>query len=166
MYRPNSLGLTIVLSLLAAGCNPQTSRITSDADHDKTARHEHDHPSSGPHGGHLIELGSEQYHAEIKHANEATVYLLDGSAKTAAPIDAAEVVINVAHNGTAEQFRLAANPDAQDPQGKASRFSSNDAELLADLNAGDAKVELVVNVSGKQYRGSLEHHHDHDGHSH
>jgi hypothetical protein len=73
-------------------------------------------------------------------------------------------MINVTHDGKAEQFRLAANRDAQDPEGTSSRFSSNDAELVADLTSGSADVQLVVTINGKQYRGSLDHKNGEDGH--
>src|SRR5829696_9292877 len=54
----------------------------------------HDHGAEGPHGGALAEWGEEEYHPEftVDHATqEATVYVLDGSAKKAAPIDAKEL---------------------------------------------------------------------------
>lgn len=164
------VGCMAAAALFAAGCNSQEqappstpATPTTDAGHDDHAHdHDHDHPSTGPHGGDLVELGNEQYHAEILHEDKALVYVLDGSAKSAAPIAASELVINVAHDGKSEQFRLAADPDAQDPEGKSSRFSSDDGELLSDLKSGDARVELVVDIDGKQYRGKLEHSHDHD----
>jgi hypothetical protein len=159
--------LTMASGLLAAGCSSQNSEPAGAPSGGAEAAHaEHDHPTSGPHGGDLIELGNEQYHAEILHEDQAIVYLLDGTAKAATAIEAGEVTINMAHDGEAEQFRLAADRDAQDPEGKSSRFSSTDAELLADLKSGDAEIELVVTIKGKQYRGSLEHDHDEHGYSH
>jgi hypothetical protein len=157
--------LHAALVAISIGCDSNQTPSTPKAD-SSTQRHEHDHPSTGPHGGDLIELGNESYHAEIMHDGETTVYLLDGSAKEAAHIEAADVLINVTHDGKAEQFRLAAARQDQDPEGKVSRFSSNDAELLGDLTSGDAEVELVVSIEGKQYRGTLEHHHhEEEGHA-
>lgn len=154
------------------GCNSKTKEPAATAHKDEAGHAEeaghagHDHPTEGPHGGELIELGNEEYHAELTHENEAVVYLLDGAAKAAAPSDAAEVTINLSHDGTAEQFRLAASRDATDPEGKSSRFTSNDAELLKDLQEGHAEVALVVTINGKQYRGNLEHEHGEEGHDH
>jgi hypothetical protein len=162
----STLALVTSLGLFAVGCNSESSGPAAPPAQGEAAHAGHDHPMAGPHGGDLIELGNEEYHAEIVHENEATVYLLDGSAKAAVAIDAAEVMVNVSHDGQAEQFRLAANPDAQDSEGKASRFSSNDAELLADLKGGVAEVELVVTIEGKQFRGSLHHEHGEDDHDH
>ena len=64
---------------------------------------DHAHPEHGPHEGMLIELGKEEYHAELVHddaAGTVTIYLLDGSAKNAVPITPEEVVINLKHDGT------------------------------------------------------------------
>lgn len=163
--------VVLILSVaLAAGCNSKTAGPTATAPKDGAGHAEggghaeHDHPTEGPHGGELIELGNEEYHAELLHENEAIVYLLDGSAKAAAPSDAAEVTLNFSHDGKAEQFRLAASRDANDPEGKSSRFTSNDAELLKELQEGHAEVALVVTIGGKQYRGNLEHEHGEEGH--
>lgn len=125
----------------------------------------HDHPSEGPHHGGLIELGNEEYHAELVHddaTGTVTVYLLDSSAKTAVATDATELLVNLSHGGNAEQFKLVANPEAGDPVGKSSRFISNDAELAEDLDHEEAEAQLVVTIGGKQFRGKIAHDHDHD----
>jgi len=129
----------------------------------------HDHPSEGPHHGALIELGNEEYHAELVHDEDAgtvTIYILDGAAKTQLPIDATEVTINAKHDGKPEQFKLPASPDARDPQGKSSRFVSNDAELAHHLDEEGAEPRLVLSINGKSYRGTITHDHDHEGHDH
>lgn len=129
----------------------------------------HDHPHDGPHGEPLIELGNEQYHAELVHDEKGgtvTVYLLDGSGKKAAAIDAKEVTINLKHDGKGEQFKLAAQPETGDPEGKSSRFTSNDKELLEDLDKEGNDAQLVVEVGGEQLRAKVAHDHDHEGHSH
>lgn len=132
----------------------------------------HDHPSEGPHHGGLIELGNEEYHAELVHddaAGTVTIYLLDSSAKNAVPIDEADLLINLSHDGNAEQFKLAAAPDVSDPPGLSSRFTSTDAELAEDLDHEGAEAQLVVTISGKQFRGKIAHDHDeadHEGHDH
>lgn len=134
--------------------------------------HEHAHPSEGPHHGGLVELGNEEYHAEVIHdgaAGTVTVYVLDGSAKAAVPIDATDITINVTHDGTPEQFKLAATPDAADPSGKSSRFALTNKELGEHLDEEGATAKLVLTIDGKSYTGLVEHHHEHehaDGHKH
>lgn len=129
----------------------------------------HGHPTEGPHHGNLIELGNEEYHAELVHDEQAgtiTVYILDSSAMRAVPIDATELTVNLSHDGHAEQFSLAANPESNDPLGKASRFTSSDAELSEELDHEGAEAQLVASINGKQFRGALSHDHDHEGHDH
>lgn len=125
----------------------------------------HDHPTEGPHGGGLIELGNEEYHAELVHdeaTGRVTIYLLDSAAKSAAMTEAAELKVNLSHEGQAEQFVLFSNPQAGDALGTASRFDSTDPELAEELDHEGVKAQLVVMVGGKQFRGEI--HHEHDGH--
>lgn len=129
----------------------------------------HNHPSEGPHHGGLIELGNEEYHAELVHdeaAGTVTIYLLDSAAKAAVPINAKELQINLSHDGKAEQFNLAASPDSSDPAGKASRYVSSDAKLAELLDLEGVEAQLVVSIGEKQYRGAIEHDHEHEGHNH
>ena len=125
----------------------------------------HSHPTEGPHHGTLIELGKEEYHAELVHDDKTvTIYILDSAAKTAVPIDSLELVINLVHDGKPEQFKLAASPDAGDPSGKSSRFALQDAELIEELEHAHAAAKLSVLIGGKSYRGDIKH--DHAGHDH
>lgn len=125
----------------------------------------HAHPSEGPHHGTLIELGKEEFHAELVHDDKSvTIYILDSAAKLAVPIEASEIVVNLLHDGKPEQFKLAAVADAGDPSGKSSRFVSNDAELAGHIDDESAKPKLSVTINGKGYRGVIAH--DHAGHDH
>jgi len=179
--------LLVVATYAAGGCGKPTSAPaapgaseSSEAGHvhSEGEDHEegdgHDHAAEGPHGGSLIELGAEEYHAELVHdeaAGTVAIYVLDSAAKNSVAIDATELLVNVKHDGKGEQFKLAASPDSSDPTGKSSRFVSSDGELVADLDHEHAAAELVAEINGKQYRGAIEHHHDHEegdhaGHKH
>src|SRR5947207_1783574 len=59
--------------------------------------HGHDHVHQGPHKGHLMEIGGEQYHAEWTHdeSGKVTFYILDSEAKKEVPIAADEIAIDV-----------------------------------------------------------------------
>lgn len=122
----------------------------------------HEHATEGPHHGALIELGDEEYHAEIVHGKDhtITVYILDSEAKKSVPIDAKQVLINLSHDGKAEQFKLVATPDKGDPQGKSSRFLLKDEELSEDLDSEKTMAKLVVAIKGKSYTAKIEHHHE------
>ena len=150
------LNLSTALLVAITGCSAEqtpsgggTPAATADV---------HDHPTTGPHGGQLIELGKEEYHVEMLHddaGGTVTFHILDGTAKKATPIDAVELVVNLKHDGKPEQFKVAAQRDPADPDGKSSRFVST------DLDAKGTEPELVVTIGGNQFRGSLAH--DHDG---
>lgn len=123
---------------------------------------EHEHAEHGPHGGELLELGDEEYHAEIVHDEKAkvlSIYLLDSSAKKAVAVPAKEMVINLKHDGKPEQHKLAAAPQAGDPAGSASRFWSKDADLQEDLEKHGVDARLQVVIGGKSYTAKIVHHH-------
>lgn len=157
-----TLPTLFVVSLIMIGCSEKSPTPTAEKGHEEAGHedHAHEHATVGPHGGDIVELGSEEYHAEIVHEGEATVYILDSSAKAPVAIDTADVTINISHDGKAEQFKLAAKPAAGDGAGKSSQFSLADPELVADLSEGHAEVQLVVTINGTQFRGTLEHDHE------
>ena len=73
-----------------------TDDVTNTTPHD-----DHAH-ALGPNGGHLIELGEEEYHAEVvmdEAARTLTVYLLGGDAKTAQPTAEPTVTLNLEVDG-------------------------------------------------------------------
>jgi hypothetical protein len=158
-------------ALLATGCSQNASGPSPVTTNSKSHDDEHAHTTVGPHGGDLIELGNEEYHAELVHDDKAatvTIYILDSHAEAAVPIDATELTINLKHDDQAEQFKLVASPDASDSSDKSSRFVSNDAELGEDLEHEGADPQLVLMINGKQYRGKIEHgdHGREGGHKH
>ena len=158
---------TLLLSALAlslmCGCESKPQSAATAGKNDAHATDEHAHPEEGPHHGALVELGTEEYHAEVVHTTDSvTVYILDSHAKAAVPVDAPELVINVVHDGKPEQFKLAAAPEAGDGEGKTSRFTITDAELAAHIDDHDAHPKLSITIGGKPYRGDVPHDHDHD----
>jgi hypothetical protein len=195
------LALMAVSMFTLSGCaepsgGDQFSEVSEDdneqANEDPHAGHAH--PSHGPHGGDLIELGNEEYHAELVHphghdddahhdgdkegqhedgdhaAHEhagITIYILDGAAKDQVAIAAAEITLNLTHDGKPVQFTLAASPDEGDAEGKSSRFASAEKGLLEHFHeAEDVEGTLVLSIGGKSYRGKLAHKHGDDDHGH
>lgn len=154
--------ICIAALIAVAGCSGEQK--PAGGDKPAISAGAHDHPTNGPHGGQIIELGKEEYHVEMLHddaTGTVTFYVLDSKAKTANPIDAVELVINLKHDGMPEQFKVPAQRETTDPAGKSSRFVSTDKELAADLDAKGAEAELVVTMGGTQFRGALAH--DHEG---
>lgn len=174
--RTRILGLGLAAGMLFSGCGEQPGQQTApvaekpaepkdEHSHDHDHDHGDGHPTEGPHHGSLIELGDEEYHGELIHDEKAetvTIYILDKAAKSAVPIEATEVTINLKHDGKPEQFKLQASPTDQDPEGKSSRFVSSDKELAHHLDHKDSGAQLVVTIASKQYRGAVAHDHDHD----
>ncbi|MFM7109223.1 MAG: hypothetical protein ACKOZU_11620 [Planctomycetaceae bacterium] len=127
------------------------------------AGHAHDHPTEGPHHGALIELGKEDYHAELVHddaTDTVTIHILDAAAVKAVPIPAKQLTLNVRSAGEAQQFSLAAVPQEADPEGSASAFAAKDKALCRTLDAPGASGRLNVEIGGKVYVGRV------GGHTH
>lgn len=205
--------MTLAAAVGMAGCadpdaTPTGSAPVSDLPPSTTDDHAgHAHPTEGPHGGDLIELGNEEYHAELVHPEDhdddahphehgdedhkdgeheegdheeghadhhpdhdhagIVIYILDGSAKETVAIEAADVTLNLSHDGKPEQFKLAAMPTDDDPEGKSSRFASDDKDLLEHFHEEEIEGTLVLKINGKSYRGKVAHDHDgHEGHDH
>ena len=84
----------------------------------------HDDPHSheaGPHGGHIVELGEEEYHAEVvfdPNTSKVTIYILDSTAKKPQPIDAKQVTLVLAIKGKPKPFAAAPGSRYGRSQGK------------------------------------------------
>ena len=199
-----SLAVLAMTAFVLSGCaDPPDSTPTSPASATDDGHHEgdghdhaeggHQHPSEGPHGGDLIELGNEEYHAELIHPHDhddhahahgdgdhkeghdddgdhdhdgITIYILDGSAKNTVAIDATEITLNLTHDGQPEQFKLTAMPTENDAEGKSSRFASEDKDLLEHFHEEEIEGTLVLKINSKSYRGKIAHDHDHEDHGH
>jgi hypothetical protein len=150
------------------GAQAPAPEASGEHQHDEAGHeHEHGHATEGPHHGHLIELGEEEYHAELLHddaTHTVTIYLLDSSAKQGVPISAESVTINLVASGKPQQFTLKAAPDSKDPAGQASRFELSDENLIEALEAESAKGRLNVTIGDKSFTGEIEHaaHGDHE----
>lgn len=155
------VGAALLASIALLGCEGSKPPASPSPAAQKSPASVHAHAEEGPHQGALVELGNEDYHAEVVHGDqgEVTIYILDREAKNPVPIDAAEVVINLSHDGKAEQFKLPALAEDGDPAGKSSRFQLKDEELSEDLDADGTAAKLVVSIEGKSYSGKIEHYH-------
>jgi hypothetical protein len=148
---------------LGAGCNsgnqayhevPKGARV-------KDQPHEHEH---GPHGGHLVELGEEEYHAEVvfdPKSSKITLYVLDSSAKKSAPIDAKEIKLELTIGGQPKSFAAKPVADKDDPPNKSSRFEvADNPEIKANIkDEEDLKGGVTVAIGGKTYSGKIVHEH-------
>ena len=123
--------------------------------------HEHEH-AHGPHGGHLIELGNEEYHAEMVHDEEThkvEFHILDSAGKKSVLIAAKEVVVNYIVDGKPQQTSIPAAPLPGESGGESSRFEIVSEELCKSIcDNPKANAKLEVSIDGKQYNGAIESH--------
>jgi hypothetical protein len=120
--------------------------------------HAHVHPTEGPHHGSLIELGKEDYHAELVHdesGDTITIYILDAAATKTVPIPAKQLTLNLRSEGRPQQFFLASRPQAGDPEGSSSAFAATNRQLCQALDAEGASGRLNVEIAGRVYAGKL-----------
>jgi hypothetical protein len=147
------------------GCQPPAAK--SPAAKDTAHDHDHEHHHHGPHGGHIMEIGNEEYHAEWTHdeSGKVTFYLLDSAVKKEVPIAAEEITIDVKiGNNEPVTYKLAAvNPQ----DGKSATFETVDKNLLGVLETLKAQgviATLHVTIDGKHFAQRIQEH-DH-GHEH
>jgi hypothetical protein len=155
------LPLALVAALYLAGCN----RNGGDAvkpDGDKAEEHDHDH-AHGPHGGALVELGTdEKYHAEwaTEESGKVTVWILDGEAKAEVPIGAETITIATKDPKGERSFELSAVNRTTEATPTAFQFEIEDKELLGVLETLGAEVTatLKADINGDAREGKIEKH--------
>jgi hypothetical protein len=162
--------LAVVTVLWLAGCtggSSTTGGTPKTGDHDHAHDHDHEHAHHGPHGGHLMEIGEEEYHAEWTHdeSGKVTFYILGPEAKKEVPVAAEQITIDVKVGDHApQQFQLAAvNPQ----DGKSAIFETVNQQLvgvLETLKSESVVATLHVPINGKTYDQRIQEH-DH-GHEH
>jgi len=131
----------------------------------------HTHTHAGPHKGHVMVLGKEEYHAEWTHdeMGKVTFYILDAAAEKEVPVAAAEITIDAKiGNNPPVTYKLAAvNPQ----DGKTAAFEIVDANLesvLGQIKSAGVTCTLHVNINGKPFDQEVkeEEHTDDHGHKH
>lgn len=164
---PISGSILVGVWLAAAGCSSDKEYHPVEQQQvvDEHGHHHHE----APHGGHLVELGKEEYHAEIvfdADSKTITVYLLgsDTEKPQTIPIEGADLTLNLVIDGTPHQLTPAAQPQEDDPEGESSRFVLADNPTVTEQIASEEDLEGTVRVTigGKPYSGPIGHdHHDH-----
>ncbi|HEX7376583.1 MAG TPA: hypothetical protein VF278_05695 [Pirellulales bacterium] len=181
MYRTSSIVTAFAaagLFALSGGCGA-TQAPTSTAkahtaggernhaehDHAAAGHDHHDHAELGPHGGQLVELGEEEFHAEIIHNDDThavSVYVLDGKAEDTVAIAAPSVTIEVDAGGAARRFSLPAVHLGQDDVTRTFCFEAVDEALCDALDEEGSKSIVSVEIDGKSFSGAFAHAHDHE----
>ncbi len=145
------LAMAFGLAVLA-GCGTATPPTPTSAA--KPTEVAHDHGAAGPSGGVLATWGSEEFHAEfvVDHpTGEATVYILDGTAKKVAPIDAKTVTLSLKETPPVT-VTLDSKPQDGDPVGKSSRFVGRH-DVLKTVKEFSGSIS--GKAGGKNYTGDF-----------
>jgi hypothetical protein len=169
MARSFSRPLIIVALVVCGGCSASSETTLSESvvntPPPPTVGIHHEHPTEGPHGGDLIELGHDhKYHAELLQddvAQTVIVYTLDEQFRE---LSIAEQVLTL-HLTASDQpktFELQGETDGR--QIGCSKFVSADASLLQML-AGGTRLngKLRVTIDGVPYVGRIA---SRDSHAH
>lgn len=161
------LSLSFVFSVLFLGVGV----CVSDAQQTSTQKSapKHLHPEHGPHHGELIELGKEEFHAELvvdEAKQQMVIYLLEKDAKTSVAIESPFLTVNLLMAGKPMQIQLKAIPQAADPKGQSSCFGAVSTELFNALHSAKADPKLALRIRNKAYVAKIDHSHDHSGHNH
>ncbi len=165
-----SMVACLVLLCGAFGCDKQSDYKTVETIKKAPALPDHEHGAKGPHGGGIVELGDEEYHAEVlvDHDSESViVYVLGKDAKTAEAVAAADLSVGLEGK---EPLTLKAASQSGDGEGKASKFVLVDHDLVHTLmDAGFLHGDLRITIGDKPYIGHIDYHLDgssHDEHGH
>lgn len=125
----------------------------------------HNHPDEGPHGGALAEWGNEEFHAEflVDHGKkEATVYILDGLADKTVPVKEETLTLIIKNVQPPANITLKADPQKDDPKGRASRFTGRHDALAKEM---EFEGEISGKIGDKAYTGEFKEK-AHKGHKH
>lgn len=177
MFRTRGIEcLLIVAALAISGCTGSNSEYTEvdpsepEVGHGDHGHGGHDHGSHGPNGGDIVELGTEDMHAELvvdEEAHRINVHILGGDIKAAKPIEAAEISLSFKHGDEVEEFKLAAAPKDGEPEGQSSLFTLKSDEAFEELHEHPEGATISITVGEETFTGIATHDHDHaHGHDH
>jgi len=174
--RSSALALIAAFAVIVTGCTSGESEFTEISNEESEVGHEdhsgHGHGAHGPNGGDIVEVGNEEFHAEVvvdEAEQRIDVFILGSDAKTAKPIAASEISINFKHGDEVEEFKLAASALDGEADGQASKFTITDEELFEELHEHPEGATLKFSDGDQALTGTVIHSHDHGhggGHGH
>ncbi len=162
-----SVAIGVACGSIGCGKTSEYAPVNQLKKAEPVTEHDHEHGEKGPHGGGLVELGEEEYHAEIvvDHDSHAiTLYVLGKDAKTPEPVVATEVTITPEGK---DALTLKAAPQTGDAEGKTTKFELVDDALVHTLlDAGFLHGDLRITIGDKPYLGHIDYHLDGSDHDH
>ena len=172
--------IILVTCLLVAGCTRQAGKKESapkmdgQAEHDKKGEHkdgpahaDHKHPTGkkedhahkpGAHGGLIVSLGADSYHAEVVFAKGGMLQLYTLGKDETKTIDVESQVlkafVKAEGGGAAVEMELKPVPQAGDKPGRTSQFAGTLPKDVADKKL--AVTIPAITISGERFRISFE----------
>ena len=160
---------------LGLGCGSSTSEY-KDSKKIQAAAKVHDHSThdgahlhygAGPHGGMLLELGGEDFHAELVFDHDAhavRIFLFKADAKTPLPSKTPAATLLLDNNKT---ITLKALPLEGEADGMSSRFELIDEAFVHEvLDKNFLHGDLKVDIDGIPFKSHLDIHFDNAKHEH
>ena len=177
LRRSLELALVAVFAVIVTGCTSDDSEFREVSNDESEVGHDdhssHGHGAHGPNGGDIVEVGDEEFHAEVvvdEDEHRIDVFILGSDAKTAKPIAASEISINFKHGSEVEEFKLTAAALEGEADGQASKFTITDEELFEELHEHSEGATLNFSNGDQVLTGTVNHSHDHghgdDDHDH
>lgn len=167
MQRLTNCLLGCLTASLLAGCGggsgeyKTADQLPQAAPHDD---HHHGHGAEGPHHGSLIELGEDEFHAELVvdgKTHTIRLYLLGADAKSPATTAATEVTVT-----PEEGAPLVLKAAADQPEGEISLFELTDEKAVHEIaEAGYIHGSLAIRVGEKDFNAAIDAHF-HGDHAH
>lgn len=167
------IGLITLTLLVAASCSPvKTEHQTAGQVKAENSPHRHEghpgnhvHYGAGPHGGSIIELGGQDYHAElvIDHdSHTIKVYLLSADAKTPLMTNANRVTLSTDSRTDLVLLAPKTNNTTTDSH---SSFELSDVNLFHSIvDQGYLHGDLSVQIHDKPFVSHLDIHLEHGEH--
>lgn len=171
-YRNNVPAIVLAgsfaIPLLLTGCEQKTSSENKPSQHSAQQKgqvsgdHEHDHPP-GAHGGTIVPLGADSYHAEALLEGDGTLrlFMLGKDESRVQEVDVQSIKGFAKQEGFAEAKNLEFKPEPQegDSSGKTSQFT---AKIPTELIGKPIRITIPnLAIAGERFRVSFELHADH-----
>lgn len=154
---------TLVCFGLISGCDQKSDSAKlppSKADaakHDHDQEHEHEHPP-GVHGGTIVPLGADSYHAEALLEADGTLRLFmlgkDESRVQEIQVQSIKAFAKNEDSVDVKNIELTAEPQSGDSEGNTSQFV---AKIPAELRGKSLRVTIPnIAISGERFRIAFE----------
>jgi len=157
-YKIYFMAVAFSLTVFLSGCNQQQrmdSRVATKHEHDD--QHEHEH-APGAHGGTIVPLGADSYHAEAMLERDGTLRLFmlgkDESRIQEVEAKAISAFVKQEDGVSVSNIEILPEPQAGDSQGKTSQFVG---KIPVELLGRPVRVTIPnLAIAGERFRVAFE----------